>query len=363
MIRSRLISGNVSRRGGPASVGIYRDQAATASESGSHSGSGRGATSSSCCRKRAAASAGERRRNSINELGVKITRCPSTGRIRRSTSERERAANGAADSDALELAGRAHDVDDPALDDLVHVDVLDRALQLDHLVDADHRHQLRERVAVPLLAQDPPLLVAPRVPERGLQQEAVELRLGEREGALLLDRILGRDHEKRVGQPPRLAVDGHLLLGHRLEQRRLRLRHRPVDLVDEQHVREDRPGPELEVARALVEDREPGGVARLEVGRALDPRGGSALDRLRDRPCEHGLRGPGDVLEQHVPAACERGDDVQDLLALSVHDPFDVVDEAPTDGRACLDSLLLRGVDSAILVERTRGLEPRRERP
>jgi hypothetical protein len=46
-----------------------------------------------------------------------------------------------------------------------------------------------------------------------------------------------------------------------------------------------------------------------------------------------------------------------------VHDPFDVVDEAPTDGRACLDSLLLRGVDSAILVERTRGLEPRRERP
>ena len=39
-------------------------------------------------------------------------------------------------------------------------------------------------------------------------------------------------------------------LGHRLEQRRLRLRHRAVDLVDEQDVGEDRAGPELEVPRS-----------------------------------------------------------------------------------------------------------------
>jgi hypothetical protein len=32
------------------------------------------------------------------------------------------------------------------------------------------------------------------------------------------------------------------MLRHRLEQRRLRLRHRAVDLVDEHDVREDRPG-------------------------------------------------------------------------------------------------------------------------
>ena len=52
------------------------------------------------------------------------------------------------------------------------------------------------------------------------------------------------------------------------------------------------PGPELEVARLLVEDREPGDVRRLEVGRALDARRACALDgaarssgRARSSPC------------------------------------------------------------------------------
>ena len=55
----------------------------------------------------------------------------------------------------------------------------------------------------------------------------------------------------------RAALDRDLPLLHRLEQRRLRLRGRPVDLVGEQQVREDRPGPELEVAAALVVDDSP----------------------------------------------------------------------------------------------------------
>jgi hypothetical protein len=38
------------------------------------------------------------------------------------------------------------------------------------------------------------------------------------------------------------AVDGDVALGHRLEQRGLRLRRRAVDLVGEEDVREDRPG-------------------------------------------------------------------------------------------------------------------------
>ena len=67
------------------------------------------------------------------------------------------------------------------------------------------------------------------------------------------------------------AVDGDLLLGHRLEQGRLGLRHRAVDLVDEQDVREDRAGPEAELALALVVHRQPGDIRRLKVGGALDP--------------------------------------------------------------------------------------------
>ena len=80
-------------------------------------------------------------------------------------------------------------------------------------------------------------------------------------------------------QLARRAVDGDLPLGHCLEQRGLRLRHRAVDLVDEHDVREDRPWPELEVALALVVDGEPGDVGRLQVGRALDARRRRALDR------------------------------------------------------------------------------------
>ena len=44
--------------------------------------------------------------------------------------EREAAADGGADRDAVELARRADEVDDPALEELVDVDVLDGVLEL-----------------------------------------------------------------------------------------------------------------------------------------------------------------------------------------------------------------------------------------
>ena len=45
-----------------------------------------------------------------------------------------------------------------------------------------------------------------------------------------------------------LAVDGHLALLHRLEQRRLGLGRRAVDLVGEQEVGEHRPLAQRELA-------------------------------------------------------------------------------------------------------------------
>ena len=53
-----------------------------------------------------------------------------------------------------------------------------------------------------------------------LEQEPVELRLGQRVGALVLDGVLRRGDDERLGQRPRRAVDGDLPLLHRLEQRR-----------------------------------------------------------------------------------------------------------------------------------------------
>ena len=56
-----------------------------------------------------------------------------------------------------------------------------------------------------------------------------------------------------------------LALLHRLQQRRLGLRRRAVDLVGEQDVREHRPAPELELAGLRVVDERAGHVARHEV--------------------------------------------------------------------------------------------------
>ena len=83
------------------------------------------------------------------------------------------------------------------------------------------------------------------------------------------------------GERVRDAVDRDLPLRHPLEQRRLRLRQRAVDLVDDEHVREDRAGLELERPVDRIPDREAGDVRRLEVGRALDATGPRPLDRAR----------------------------------------------------------------------------------
>ena len=93
-----------------------------------------------------------------------------------------------------------------------------------------------------------PLVVVGRVADRRAQQEAVELGLGQRVGALVLDRVLGGDHEERPGERVGHAVGGDLALLHGLEQRGLGLGRRPVDLVGQDQVGEDRAGPEGEPA-------------------------------------------------------------------------------------------------------------------
>ena len=105
------------------------------------------------------------------------------------------------------------------------------------------------------------------VAERGAHHEAVELRLGQPVRAGLLDGVLRREHEEGHADLPRDAVDGDLALLHDLEQRGLRLRARPVDLVGEDDVGEDRAGVELERSGLLVVDRDAGDVARA-AGRA-----------------------------------------------------------------------------------------------
>ena len=95
-------------------------------------------------------------------------------------------------------------------------------------------------------ADDLHIVVCARVPERRLEQEAVDLGLGQGERALELDRVLGGQHHERLGQRMGHPVHGDLTFLHGLQQSGLGLRWGPVDLVAEYHIVEHRPGSEVE---------------------------------------------------------------------------------------------------------------------
>jgi hypothetical protein len=147
----------------------------------------------------------------------------------------------------------------------------------------------------------------------------------------LLDRVLRREHEERLGESIRLSGRRHRMLLHRLQQRGLRLRRRAVDLVGEDDVREDRSVHELEDAAPgrviLLEQLRPRDVRRHQVRRELHARE-RQLERLRDRLHEQCLREPWNADEQRVSAGEQRRDEVVDDVVLAHDPPADLLDEA-----------------------------------
>ena len=120
-------------------------------------------------------------------------------------------------------------------------------------------------------------------------------------GADLPLRILRRDDEERHRQHVRHAVDRHLALLHRLEQRALRLRRRAVHLVGQQHLREDRPGMKNELPRGGIEDRVAQHVGRQEIAgelHAAELEAENFRQRMRQRRLAHARH----VLDQEMAA-------------------------------------------------------------
>src|SRR5688572_28004418 len=99
----------------------------------------------------------------------------------------------------------------------------------------------------------------------------------------------------------RMAVDRDLPFVHRFEQRRLRLRRGPIDLVRQQKITEDRPGLELEGLLMRVVNRYAEHVARQHVAGELQSME-AARNRSRQRLCERGLANPRNVFDQQMPA-------------------------------------------------------------
>jgi hypothetical protein len=117
--------------------------------------------------------------------------------------------------------------------------------------------------------------------------------------AVVVERVLRRDDEERLGQRCVTAVDGHARFAHRLEQRRLHLRARAVDLVGEHDVREQRAGLEAEragrQARVGLGQRAADQVRGQEIARELDAperRVDAARERVRERGLAHARARP-----------------------------------------------------------------------
>ena len=103
------------------------------------------------------------------------------------------------------------------------------------------------------------------------------------------------------------TADRDLPLGHRLEQRRLDARGGAVDLVDQDHVGDDRPGLDVEGLRRGPEDPGPDDVGRDQVRRELDAVEGATEDP-RQRRQQQGLAEAGRALEEDVPVR-QHGDE------------------------------------------------------
>ncbi len=117
----------------------------------------------------------------------------------------------------------------------------------------------------------------------------------------VFDRVLGGEHQERLGQAQGLAFERHLSLLHGFEQGGLGLGRGAVDLIREQNVGEDRTLAQFEFIFRAVENVTAGDVAGQEIGRELDA--------LEVQP-EHGgetarderLAQAGEILEQDVSA-------------------------------------------------------------
>jgi len=78
------------------------------------------------------------------------------------------------------------------------------------------------------------------VADQHLHHEPVDLRFGQRIGAFLFQRILRRQHQKRIGQGIGLIADGDLAFLHGFQERALHFRRRAIDLIRENEIAEDR---------------------------------------------------------------------------------------------------------------------------
>jgi hypothetical protein len=275
--------------------------------------------------------------------------------LRREDQRLRRAESGAPlhpilDERKVLLAPRPRGVDQPnrvTRDLLGHDHLAYELLVLEDLRAAQHpvRHR---RPRAGSLGHHLHFVVLAQIGDDDVEHEAIELRFRQRVGPFELDRILRREHEERTLERIGSSRSGDVIFLHCLQQRRLSLRRRPVDLVGQENLREDRPlhEPQAAVAAILVEDFRTGDVGRHQIGRELDPFErevedlGKRLDQQRFRQARHagdqavaaGEQGHQHLIDDRVLSDDDLSDFGEDAVA-SEPDAFGYGGQARLGGR------------------------------
>ncbi len=158
-----------------------------------------------------------------------------------------------------------------------------------------------------------------RIAEFDAQQEAIELRFGQREGADLARRILRGDDEERFRQAAGLAFGSDLAFLHGFEQRALRFGRGAVDFVGEQDLRKDGAGKEAESAFFTVKNGEANDVGREHVAGKLNAR---ELQAEQARQCvrQCGFANARQVFDEQVAVRQQAGQRKPDLFVFAEND-------------------------------------------
>ena len=137
-------------------------------------------------------------------------------------------------------------------------------------------------------------------------EESIELRFRQRKRADLLLRVLRCKNEKRGGQGMRYAIHRNVVFFHRLEQRALCFRSRPIDFVNQHDLGKKRPAMKNEALLFPIENRVADNIGREQIAGELN------APKLQPQRSRHGVRKcrlaySRNVLDQQMSARQETG--------------------------------------------------------
>ena len=264
------------------------------------------------------------------------------------TEERERAAGARAQDDVLVPARGGDDGEEVPAHRGLDLDVLDGRLDGRQVFARRQRAEPVERVLALPREEHRELLVLGRIPDGDADEEPIELRLGERIGALRTRGVLRRDDEERRSErdtcrrrrspaprsSPRASADCV-----RGEARLISSASRTFVKIGPRWNEKE---PTVRVEHQRAED-----VRRQQVGRELDAREPDVEDP-RERLGERRLAHARHVLDEGVTSGEQRQQQQLDRLGLAADDPTHRGTDAAKDLAVTLDGAgLQRGGGSS----------------